>query len=138
MKNKILLTFCVAVLIGLLCVSAQRNIMMPGSFGPGVSDLQSVVGGSGAAGTGGPSEAVLFAEANQRGAHKHIFELDSDVGADSAFNATPRSMVVLSGVWRLYREPNFQSPYDMEFGPGIYPSILEYGINAIGSMKRLR
>ncbi|MGB9902119.1 beta/gamma crystallin-related protein [Methanothrix sp.] len=126
-----------AVLIGLLCVSAQRNIMMPGGFGPGVSDLQSVVG-AGAAGTGGPSEAVLFAEADQRGAHKHIFESDADIGADIAFNATPRSMVVLSGVWRLYREPNFQSPYDMEFGPGIYPSILDYGISVIGSMKRLR
>lgn len=136
MKSKILLTFCVAILIGLLCVSAQRNIMMPGGFGPGVSDLQSTV--VGAAGTGGPSEAVLFADANQRGAHKHIFELDSDVGADGAFNATPRSMVVLSGVWRLYKDPNFQRPYDMEFGPGIYPSIADYGINAIGSMKRIR
>lgn len=138
MKNKILLTFCVAVLIGLLCVSAQRNIMMPGGFGPGVSDLQGVVAGSGASSTGGLSEAVLFAEANQRGAHKHIFELDSDIGADGAFNATPRSMVILSGVWRIYSEPNFQNPYDMEFGPGIYPSISDYGINAIGSMKRLR
>ncbi|MDI9616289.1 MAG: beta/gamma crystallin-related protein [Methanothrix sp.] len=138
MRNKILLAFCVAVLIGLLCVSAQRNIMMPGGFGPGVSDLQSVVAGAGAAGTGGPSEAVLFAEANQRGTHKHVFEADADVRADGAFNATPRSIVVLSGVWRLYRDPNFQRPYDMEFGPGIYPSILDYGINEIGSMKRLR
>ncbi|MCX8206766.1 MAG: beta/gamma crystallin family protein [Methanothrix sp.] len=136
MRNKILLAFCVAVLIGLLCVSAQRNIMMPGGFGPGVSDLQSVV--TGAATTGGPSEAVLFADANQRGVHKHVFESDADVRADGAFNVTPRSIVVLSGVWRLYREPNFQSPYDMEFGPGIYPSISDYGINEISSMKRLR
>lgn len=137
MKNKILLIFFVAVLIGLLCVSAQRNIMMPGGFGPGVSDFQGVVAGAGSASTGGPSEAVLFADANLRGAHKHIFESDADIGVDIAFDATPRSMVVLSGVWRLYREPNFQSPYETEFGPGIYPSIADYGINVIGSMKRI-
>lgn len=138
MKNKILLAFCVTILIGLLCVSAQRNIMMPGGFGPGVSDFQGVVTGAGSASTSGPSEAVLFADANQRGAHKHVFESDADIRADGAFNATPRSIVVLSGVWRLYREPDFQSPYELELGPGIYPSIADYGINVIGSMKRLR
>ncbi len=136
MKNKILFTFVLVLAIALVCVSAQRNIMMPGGFGPGVSDFQGTVTTAGS--TAGPAEAVLFADLNQRGDHKHIFEFDSDIRADNDFVGSPRSMVVLSGVWRIYKEANFQNPYDMEFGPGIYPSLGDHGINEIASMKRLR
>jgi hypothetical protein len=73
------------------------------------------------------SHIVLFEHAAFHGDHRHLFGADADLAADG-FDDITSSMVVLSGVWELCRDPEFGAPFMPRLGPGRYPSTDDAGI----------
>jgi hypothetical protein len=74
---------------------------------------------------------ILFMHPNLRGPHRHVFEQEPNLshGHDSSFNDSVSSFVVISGIWKLYRHPNYNTAYDKEFGPGHYRDVSMRGID---------
>ncbi|OTY65078.1 hypothetical protein BK746_00025 [Bacillus thuringiensis serovar yosoo] len=76
------------------------------------------------------AQVILFEHANFRGAHKHVFNQESNLNApdDNFFNDKVSSIVIISGQWQFYRDWNFQNPYPYILGPGTYPWVEAVGI----------
>ena len=81
-----------------------------------------------------PSEAILFADANLHGGHKHLFETNSYI---NDFNDVASSIVILQGRWTFYRDANFGPGPGITLGPGVYNSVEAVGIDndSISSVK---
>jgi hypothetical protein len=73
---------------------------------------------------------VLFEHPEYRGAHRHIFAEERNMEHSDDYHLSHKvsSFVVLAGVWKFYRKPNFEAPHDGEFGPGQYEFTGSYGI----------
>jgi hypothetical protein len=80
---------------------------------------------------------ILFENAFQRGAHKHVVAAEPNLAApeDSWFNDRTSSFVILSGNWQLYQDINFQNPFPRVFGPGIYAVAQGASDNTISSLQ---
>ena len=77
-----------------------------------------------------------------RGAHRHVFNNEPDLRhhEDPTFNDAVSSFVIISGVWKLYRDGNYRNAYDGEFGPGAYERTDSYGVrnDEMSSLKCIR
>ena len=73
---------------------------------------------------------ILFQHAGFHGAHKHIIFAEANLNAsdDSFFNDRVSSMAILSGQWEFFRDSNFQNPYGVVLGKGIYDFLQNFGI----------
>lgn len=89
-----------------------------------------------------PGHVILFKHVKFHGPHKHVFDEEKNLNAsdDNSFNDTVSSFVVLSGVWKFYRNSNFNGAYDREFGPGLYPNVSAVDIqnDDMSSLKKIR
>jgi hypothetical protein len=76
------------------------------------------------------AHVLLFEHANFRGRHRHVFnaEQNLDAGDDSDFNDSVSSIVVLSGNWQFFRNPNFDDDYPSILGPGLYNFVKDFAI----------
>ncbi len=83
---------------------------------------------------------ILFEHVNFHGAHKHVFTREPNLNAsdDSFFNDRVSSIIVMSGVWKFYRDSGFQTPYPPTLGvrddidgfkPGLFPFVANVGIS---------
>jgi len=94
--------------------------------------------------TGKPAmgEIIIYLARNMRGAHRHIFTEEPDLRhpEDPGFNDAVSSFVILKGVWRLFRDANYQNAYDGEFGQGVYDWVESYGVrnDEMSSLKCIR
>ena len=79
---------------------------------------------------------ILFADANFRGAHKHVFDRADILKllgtlsngqivciADCDFPDSVSSIAILEGNWRFFQGPNQASPFPVVLGPGLYPDV---------------
>jgi len=82
--------------------------------------------------TGSPAlgHTVLFEHGQLHGDHKHIFndEPDLNVDEDDSFNDETSSLVVSPNPawevkWKLYRDSNYQTRFDVILGAGRFPSL---------------
>jgi hypothetical protein len=75
-------------------------------------------------------QVMLFADANFRGPHKHVFNIEADLNADddNAFNDATSSIAVLDGNWFTYRDAQFQRAYDATLGEGLFAWVEDVGI----------
>jgi hypothetical protein len=73
---------------------------------------------------------ILFQDANFHGAHKHVFDNETDLKAsdDDSFNDRVSSIVVFSGNWKFFKDPDFQNPYPVVLGPGLYDFVGKFKI----------
>jgi hypothetical protein len=73
---------------------------------------------------------ILFEHANFHGAHKHLFQTESNLAAadDNSFNDKVSSFVILEGTWRFYCDINFTGPASMPLVPGKYNWVEVFGI----------
>ena len=87
-------------------------------------------------------EIILYQNGNMRGAHRHVFNMDPDLRhfEDPTFNDAVSSFVIVKGVWKLYRDSNYNNAYDGEFGPGTYEKTDSYGVrnDEMSSLKCIR
>jgi Beta/Gamma crystallin len=76
------------------------------------------------------AEVILYEKADFGGAHKHVFDLEPDLGAseDDYFNDKVSSIVVRQGNWSFYAHADFRTKYAPILGPGLYRSVSELGI----------
>ncbi|TCL75131.1 beta/gamma crystallin [Hydrogenispora ethanolica] len=74
---------------------------------------------------------ILFQHADLRGAHRHVFEKEADLcyANDTFYHGSIASFVILSGVWKFYRDAKYKRPYSREFGPGIYRWVEDCGFD---------
>ena len=70
--------------------------------------------------------AILFADANLHGGHKHLFE--SNAFTDD-FQDCTSSIVVVSGTWTFFRDANFGPGPGVTLGPGVYNWVEAVGID---------
>lgn len=86
------------------------------------------------------AEIVLFEHANFHGAHKHLYDSETNLNAtdDNFFNDKVSSFVVLSGRWRFFRDADFRGPASRIFGPGRYNWVEAEDIpnDSISSVQR--
>jgi Beta/Gamma crystallin len=82
---------------------------------------------------------ILFELANFRGAHRHVFVAESDLGAseDPSFNNRTSSIVILEGDWEFFSGANFSDKVGNRLGPGAYPFVANIGMknDAISSLR---
>ncbi len=73
---------------------------------------------------------ILFEHFGLRGAHKHVFNEESNLARpeDKFFNDRVSSFIVMKGTWKLYRHINFDGAYDREFPPGIYRWVKDFDV----------
>lgn len=75
---------------------------------------------------------ILFEHANYHGAHKHVFDDESNLDAsdDNFFNDKTSSIIVIEGNWTFYRDKDFQGVErnGRPLGPGLYPWVENEGI----------
>jgi len=87
-------------------------------------------------------EILIFHNVNMRGGHRHIFNEEPDLRhvEDPGFNDAVSSFVIIKGVWKLYRDTNYNNAYDGEFGPGVYDRVENYGVknDDMSSLKCIR
>jgi hypothetical protein len=85
---------------------------------------------------------ILFELANFRGAHRHVFTTEPNLGAseDPLFNNKTSSIVILEGHWECFAGPDFASKLGDTLGPGMYPFVENIGIknDAISSLRPIR
>jgi hypothetical protein len=76
------------------------------------------------------NEVILFEHNDFRGAHKHVFDAEANLGdpIDNFFNDKVSSLVVVSGEWLFYRNANFNTPYPRILAPGRYANVTDVGI----------
>jgi hypothetical protein len=75
-------------------------------------------------------QALLFEHATFRGAHKHIFNAESDLNNsdDDSFNDATSSIVVLQNIWWTFRDSGFLYAYDVTLGQGLFPGVEQVGV----------
>jgi len=82
--------------------------------------------------TGDPvtGHIVLFEHSYFRGAHKHIFREEDNLGSDedAPFDDITSSIAVLAGTWWTFGDPNTQRQFKPFVGPGLYPDLSAVGI----------
>jgi hypothetical protein len=78
------------------------------------------------------NQVILFKDINLSGLHRHIFDQEANLNApdDSALNDATSSIAVLSGNWRFFRHSDFQEPYPVVLGPGLYRRLESFGIRS--------
>ena len=69
-------------------------------------------------------EAILFADLDFRGAHKHVLAAEGRLD----FADRVSSLAVLAGSWQLFRDADFRQPFTPVFGPGAYPDASAAGV----------
>jgi len=76
-------------------------------------------------------QVILFQDANFHGGHKHVFDHEANLKAadDSSFNDRVSSIVVLSGNWQFFKDWEFQNPYPVVLGPGLYDFVGAFKIS---------
>ncbi len=116
-----------------------RNVGSLGFDNDAISSLQAVSAPPSVVGEEILGHAVLFEHASLRGAHKHVFNRESDLAAsdDNFFNDRVSSIVIQSGDWRFFRHVSYGTPYAHVLGPGIYQWVKYYDIenDDMSSMK---
>jgi hypothetical protein len=95
-----------------------------------LTSLQPVDAAAGPSGVALLGHVLLFQEANLRGDHKHVFNVEENLNADddSSFNDATSSIVVLGNKWFTYRDAQFQRAYDVTLGEGLFRSVENVGI----------
>lgn len=85
---------------------------------------------------------IVFQHANFRGAHRHIFCMESNLNhcEDRSLNDKISSFVVISGTWKLYRHSNFRVQLGREYGPGEYRWVGSAGVqnDQVSSLRCIR
>jgi len=71
------------------------------------------------------AELIVFEHANFRGAHKHLFDSEPNLGApeDNFFNDKISSFVIISGTWQFFQERDFGGPKSATQLPGLYNHV---------------
>lgn len=77
---------------------------------------------------------ILFSDANFQGDHKHILDAtqtlayvdDGECIADCEWPHSVSSVVILSGNWQFFAQDNFEDPYEVVLGPGLYRFVNTY------------
>jgi hypothetical protein len=74
---------------------------------------------------------ILFEHINFHGGHKHVFAPEPNLNDrdDDFFNDKTSSLAVVEGNWELYRNADFNTPYPVILGPGLYPDVRRVQIN---------
>lgn len=84
---------------------------------------------------------IVFEHINFRGRHRHIFneEINLNDEEDNSLNDAVSSFIVVEGTWKLYRHAGFDTPYDRDFGPGMYSWVQDYGVenDNVSSLRAL-
>jgi hypothetical protein len=84
-------------------------------------------------------EITLFEHRDLRGAHRHLFQSEPDLGNrdDSYFNERVSSFVISSGQWQFFTDPSFVHPASNPLGPGVYAWVEDFNIpnDSISSVK---
>lgn len=95
-----------------------------------LSSLEPTEAAATVAGQAVVGQVILFENANLHGAHKHVTNVEPNLNAsdDSSFNDVTSSIAVLQGEWLTYRDANFQRPYDVTLGEGLFPWVESVGI----------
>jgi hypothetical protein len=75
-------------------------------------------------------QVLLFKDANFRGEHKHVFNLEENLNADddNSFNDATSSIVVVENKWFTYRDSQLQRAYDVTLGVGLFGWVENVGI----------
>lgn len=95
-----------------------------------LTSLQPVDQAVTAAGDAILGQVILFKDAHFRGDHKHVFNVETSLGADDddGFDDATSSIAVLQGNWFTYRDPQLQRAYDVVLGEGLFASVQAVGI----------
>ncbi len=84
-------------------------------------------------------QALLFEYAKYRGAHKHIFNAESDLNdsEDDSFNDATSSIVILQNAWWTFRDSGYHYAYDVTLGEGLFSEVEQVGIanNDLSSLE---
>jgi Beta/Gamma crystallin len=96
-----------------------------------VSSLRPAVPQQVTAGQGITGEVILFTDGNFAGQHRHVLnaEPNLDTGSGVNFNDAISSIVVVSGNWKFFRNPDYDDDYPVVLGPGSYPSVTDVSIS---------
>jgi hypothetical protein len=85
------------------------------------------------------AEIILFEHANFHGAHKHLYNSESNLAAsdDNFFNDKISSFVISSGTWQFFVDTNYSGAASKILGPGMYNWVESFGISndTISSVK---
>jgi hypothetical protein len=73
------------------------------------------------------AQAILFADANFHGDHRHIFDAESDLSR-TGFNDTASSIAILSGTWEFFADAQFGKTYGVVLAPGLYSFVGDFQI----------
>jgi hypothetical protein len=88
---------------------------------------------------GATGAIVVYEHTHFRGRYRLIWSEENNLNRpeDFSLNDAISSFVVMDGNWKFYRDRDFGTPYNNEFGPGVYPSVKDIGIenNKISSLK---
>ena len=76
------------------------------------------------------AQVILFENASFHGAHKHVFNAETNLNADddNSFNDTTSSIVVVKGNWATYGDWHFDRQYPSIIGPGVYSWVEDFQI----------
>ena len=76
------------------------------------------------------AHVILFENASFHGAHKHVFNAETNLNADddSSFNDIASSIVVVKGNWATYGDWHFDRQYPSIIGPGVYSWVEDFQI----------
>lgn len=82
---------------------------------------------------------VLFNDVNLRNDHRHVFNVETNLDANS-FNDVTSSIAVLENNWFTYRDASLHHAYDVTLGEGLFPWVQDVGIanDAISSLSVAR
>jgi Beta/Gamma crystallin len=71
------------------------------------------------------AHAILFEHADFRGAHKHVFMKEDDLGKwwDNTMNDVTSSIVILEGRWEFFKDNACYQKLGPTLGPGSYPNV---------------
>ncbi len=106
----------------LLPPGAYSFVVNQGIRNDDISSLRPAIEETVTLGTSVLGHAILFENANFHGAHRHIFNGESDLSS-IGFNDVVSSVVILSGNWASFRNANFDDDYPSILGPGLYPWV---------------
>ncbi len=71
------------------------------------------------------THAIIFEHADFRGAHKHVFQAEDDLGKwwDNSMDEQTSSVVIVEGNWTFFKEKTFNGRIGPALGPGKYPNV---------------
>jgi hypothetical protein len=85
------------------------------------------------------AEIVLYVDADFGGLHTHLFQSTPDftrlamggvgVGIGGNWNDIVSSFVIVSGVWRFFKDTEFRFRQGGDLGPGLYSFVQNFGID---------